>query len=191
MALVVFIKGVNIGGHRTFRPTTLARRLKRYGAINIGAAGTFIIQSSVSRELLRKTIRRLMPFEVTIMICEGRDILRLVSQNPFREQRLSRRDIVQFVSIQAKIRQPLNAPPFTVPETGRWSIKVLSHYKCFVIGMHRREMSVLKHLGQLERLLGGSITTRSWSTILSIARLLGAEHAAVDQNGFERESVVG
>ncbi len=175
MAQVVFLKGVNIGGHRTFRPTTLAKRLKRYGAINIGAAGTFIIQGSVRRVPLRKTIQRFLPFDATIMICEGRDILELVSQNPFDGHRSSKRDIVQFVSVQAKRQQPLCAPPFTVPTTGRWSIKVLDHYKCFVIGMHRREMSVLKHLGQLEKLVGGPITTRSWTTILTLARLLGAQ----------------
>ncbi|MBY0496071.1 MAG: DUF1697 domain-containing protein [Cyanobacteria bacterium] len=41
MALVVFLRGVNVGGHRTFRPAALAKQLEHLGAINIGAAGTF------------------------------------------------------------------------------------------------------------------------------------------------------
>jgi len=109
----------------------------------------------------------------TIIICEGRDILELVSQDPFPGQRSTRRDIVQFVSVQAKQQQPFCAPPFSVPTTGRWCVKVLSQYKRFVIGMHRREMAAIKHLGQLEKLVGGPITTRSWTTILTLARLLG------------------
>ena len=38
MALVVFLRGVNVGGHRTFRPTVLAKQLRHLDAVNIGAA---------------------------------------------------------------------------------------------------------------------------------------------------------
>jgi hypothetical protein len=41
---VVLLRGVNVGGHRTFRPARLAERLQHLGAINIGAAGTFVIR---------------------------------------------------------------------------------------------------------------------------------------------------
>ena len=174
MALVVFLKGVNVGGHRTFRPSTVAKRLKRFGAINIGAAGTFIINKPVGQVPLRMAIRRLMPFEVTIIICDGRDILDLASQYPFAGQRSSRRDIVQFVSVQAKRQQPRCAPPFTIPTTGRWGVRVLAHDKRFIIGEHRREMRAISHLGKLEKLVGGTITTRSWTTILTLAEMLGA-----------------
>jgi hypothetical protein len=44
MALVVFIRGVNVGGHRTFRPSVLARGLSDYGVVNVGAAGTFVVR---------------------------------------------------------------------------------------------------------------------------------------------------
>ena len=30
MALIVFLRGVNVGGHRTFRPSILARELSQY-----------------------------------------------------------------------------------------------------------------------------------------------------------------
>jgi hypothetical protein len=41
VALVVFLRGANVGGHRTFRPAVLARDLEHLDAVNIGAAGTF------------------------------------------------------------------------------------------------------------------------------------------------------
>ena len=53
MALVVLLRGVNVGGHRTFRPTTLAEQLKHLDAANIGAAGTFVIRRPVTRAQLR------------------------------------------------------------------------------------------------------------------------------------------
>ena len=39
MALVVFLRGINVGGHRTLRPSRLAQQLSRFDAVNIGAAG--------------------------------------------------------------------------------------------------------------------------------------------------------
>src|SRR5712692_9826919 len=35
LALVVLLRGVNVGGHRTFRPTTLAKQLKHLDVVNI------------------------------------------------------------------------------------------------------------------------------------------------------------
>src|SRR5256886_14475391 len=40
MALIVFLRGVNVGGHRAFRPSILARELSDYDVVNVGAAGT-------------------------------------------------------------------------------------------------------------------------------------------------------
>jgi hypothetical protein len=43
VALVAFLRGVNVGGHRAFRPSVLAKQLARYEMVNIGATGTFVI----------------------------------------------------------------------------------------------------------------------------------------------------
>jgi uncharacterized protein (DUF1697 family) len=171
MALVVFLKGVNVGGHRTFRPSALASRLRRFGAVNVGTAGTFVVEKSVRRGELRATIQRLVPFDVAIVICEGRDILELTSRDRFASQP-SAPDIIHFVSVQAKRRQLQLAPPFDIPAEGRWSVRVLTHQKRFVLGLHRREMRAIACLGRLEKLAGGPIATRAWTTILAVARLL-------------------
>ena len=68
MALVVFLRGVNVGGHRTFRPTTLAAELKHFGAVNIGAAGTLVIRRPIGRTRLRDEIARRLPFEAEIVM---------------------------------------------------------------------------------------------------------------------------
>jgi uncharacterized protein (DUF1697 family) len=44
MALVVLLRGVNVGGHKTFRPKRLAERLRDLDVVNIGAAGTFVVR---------------------------------------------------------------------------------------------------------------------------------------------------
>lgn len=83
MAQVVLLRGLNVGGHRRFRPASLAEELAHLDAVNIGAAGTF------------------------------------------------------------------------------------------VIGVYRRQMAVIGHLGKLDDLVGVPATTRSWSTVAAIGRVLG------------------
>src|SRR5438128_7891135 len=98
VALVVLLRGVNVGGHRTFRPTTLTAQLKHLDAVNIGAAGTFVIREPIPQAQLRAEFARRLPFDAEIMICQGREIVRMTSQDPFADQP-ERPDIVRFVSL--------------------------------------------------------------------------------------------
>ena len=68
MALVVLLRRVNVGGHRTFRPATLTRQLKHLDAVNIGSAGTFVIRKSVTRAQLRAELASRVPSEAEISI---------------------------------------------------------------------------------------------------------------------------
>jgi uncharacterized protein (DUF1697 family) len=172
MAFVVLLRGVNVGGHRTFRPATLAEQLKHLDAVNIGAAGTFVIRRPVARAQLRAEMARRLPFDSEIMICPGREIARLMSQNHFADQPL-RPDIVRFVSVLS--RRPHWAPstPMIFPSSGKWLLKILARDNRFVFGVYRRHMKVIGYLGALDRLFGVPVTTRNWNTITAIARVLG------------------
>ncbi len=77
MALVVFLRGVNVGGHRTFRPSVLARQLSDYDVVNVGAAGTFVVRKPGSRSKFVAALRSKLPFEAQIVQCDARDLLRL------------------------------------------------------------------------------------------------------------------
>jgi hypothetical protein len=105
------------------------------------------------------------------MICRGSDVLRLAAGDPFADQP-SGPDIVRFVSVLAKRRRPARRFPLDLPGEGRWCLRVLAHRDQFVLGLHRREMRAIGYLGQLEKVFGAAATTRSWTTIQSIARIL-------------------
>ena len=75
VALVVLLRGVNVGGRRTFRPSKLVEQLKPLDAVNIGAAGTFVIRQPVSQAQLRAELARRLPFDAEIMICHGSEIV--------------------------------------------------------------------------------------------------------------------
>ncbi len=171
MALVVFLRGVNVGGHRTFRPTTLVEQLKHLDAINIGAAGTFVVRTPVTRAQLRAELTRRLPFAAEIMIAHGREIVRLTSRNPFARQPL-RPDIVRFVSVLR--RRPRSEPsmPLSLPSKGGWLLRILEREDRFVLGLYRRQMKAISYLGMVDRFFGVPATTRNWNTITAIARAL-------------------
>ena len=171
MALVVLLKGINVGGHRTFRPSVLAKELKRFDVVNVGAAGTFVVRKPVSRAELRAELTRRLPFEADVMICDGRDVLRVASGDPFAGQPAGP-DVVRFVSVLAKRRRPVSPVPLDIPSGGAWCVRVLACQDRFVLGLYRREMKAIGYLGQLEKVFGVPATTRNWNTISAIARIL-------------------
>jgi uncharacterized protein (DUF1697 family) len=171
VALVVLLRGVNVGGHRTFRPTTLAAQLKHLDAVNIGAAGTFVIRRPVTGAQLRAELARTLPFDTEIMIWQGGEIVRLMSQNHFADQPV-RPDIVRFVSVLSKRLRSAPSTPMSFPPSGRWLLKILARDNRFVFGVYRSHMKVISYLGTFDRLFGVPVTTRNWNTITAIATVL-------------------
>jgi uncharacterized protein (DUF1697 family) len=171
MALVVFLRGVNVGGHRTFRPSILAQALNDFDVVNVGAAGTFIVHKPVSRTKFRAALLRKLPFEVEVMLCEGRDLIRLERDNPFGTK-AARPDVVRFVSILSKAGR-LRAPiPVAFPPEGKWFVRVIGSSNRFVFGEYRRHMKTIGYLRQIDKLFGAPATTRNWNTIVGIVRRL-------------------
>ena len=173
MASVVFLKGVNMGGHRTFRPTVLASRLAKLGVINLGAAGTFVVRKPISQAKLRADFRRCLPFETETMICAGKDIVRLASADIFAGEP-GGPDIARFVSILAKRPRALPVLPLNLPPGEDWLVRIAAVRGRFALGLYRRSMRTNTLLGRLEKHLGGSITSRSWNTFSSLFRVLRA-----------------
>lgn len=172
MALVVLLRGVNVGGYKTFRPTTVVEQLKHLDVVNIGAAGTFVIRRAIAQSQLRTELARALPFDTEIMICQGREILGLMSQNHFADQPV-KPDVVRFVSVLSKIPRSAPATPMRFPPSGKWGLKILARDNRFVFGVYRRQMKAISYLGKLDGIFGVPATTRNWNTITAIAKVLG------------------
>ncbi len=160
-----------MGGHRRFRPATLAARLRHLDAVNIGAAGTFVIRRPVTRAHVRAELKRRLPFDAEIVICEGREIAGLVSRHPFAS-RPARPDVVRFVSVLSGRPRSIPSMPMRLPSNGTWLVKILARKSRFVFGVYRRHMKVIGYLGSIDRLFGVPVTTRNWNTITAIAKAL-------------------
>jgi len=171
MAIVVFLRGVNVGGHRRFRPSLLAKKLHRYDLTNVGAAGTFVVQAPGARAAFEAALRREIPFETQVAICDGRDVIALEKDNPFGDLPASP-ELVRFVSILPGTTRARPRMPILLPGEREWFVRVVGARKCFVFGEYRRHMKTIGCLGMLDAIFGAPATTRSWTTMLSIARML-------------------
>jgi uncharacterized protein (DUF1697 family) len=174
MALIVFFRGINVGGHRTFRPSILARELGAYDVVNVGAAGTFVVRKPGSRAKFVSELRRKLPFNAETAVCSGSDLVRLEMENPFGVEP-PRSDVVRFVSILAKAGRDKVFLPAALPQSGEWFVRIVGSKNRLVLGVYRRHMKTIGYLGQIDKLFGAPATTRSWSTILSVLQILKSQ----------------
>jgi len=139
--------------------------------MNVGAAGTFVVRKPGSRAQFRAALVRKLPFETDVMLCDGRDLLRLERENPFGAEP-SRPDVVRFVRILSKAGRVRASVPIALPPSGKWLLRVIASQGRFVFGVYRRHMKTIGYLGQMDKLFGVPATTRNWNTIVAIARIL-------------------
>ena len=171
MKWVVFLRGVNVGGANRCQPAAIAKQLAKFGVINIGAVGTFVVRENVSESVLRNAIAKKLPFKCEIMICPARDIIKLASKDPFSRQPAGP-NITRFVNVLTK-RIPSPPPlPLTLPSDDDWLIKIIAIEDRFVLGLYRRQMKAISYLGKIEKLLDVPATNRNWNTIEKIVKIL-------------------
>ena len=173
MPAVVFLRAVNVGGANRCQPAAIAKQLTRFGLINIGAVGTFVVREDVGESTLRTAIARKLSFKCEIMICPARDIIKLASKDPFARQP-SGPNITRFVNV---LHKPLRKPPplpLSLPSPDEWLLKIIAIQGRFVLGLYHRQMKAISYLGKIEKLLGVPATTRNWNTIEKVVKILKA-----------------
>jgi uncharacterized protein (DUF1697 family) len=174
VSTVVFLRGVNVGGHRTFRPSLLTASLARLGVVNVGAAGTFVVRRPIGRAALQQEFRRVLPFDAEVIACTGRALLALVASDPF-PARLPRGDVRRFLAVMAK--PPAHVPPLPLryPSGAAWQIAFVAMSGPFACGLWRRlGDSFVDPNDVTEKVLGERSTSRNWTTIMKVRDVLEA-----------------
>lgn len=172
MAVIVFMRGVNVGGHKTFRPAAFAADLAAYDVVNIGAAGTFVVRRAPGKAALVAELRRRLPFEAEILVVSARDVLALVEADPFPRGSTAA-GVKRYVSVLA--RRPAVSPrfPLSRPATGAWQVRVVGVRGPFALSLHRRVGRTLLYPNTVvEKELGVPATTRGWETVGRICKAL-------------------
>src|SRR5206468_8044630 len=171
MRWVVFLRAVNVGKANRCQPAQIAKELAKFGFVNIGAVGTFVVREDVSESVLRNAIAKKLPFKCEIMICPARDVIKLASKDPFARQP-SGPDITRFVNVLAKQLRTPPPLPLSLPSDDDWLLKIIAIQRRFVLGLYRRQMKAITYLGKVEKIFGVAATTRNWNTIQKIVQIL-------------------
>jgi uncharacterized protein (DUF1697 family) len=172
MALIVFMRGVNVGGLKAFRPSEVAKALAELDAVSVGAAGTFVIRKRVGEAAVQAEFRRRLPFAAELMICQARDVLALADSAPF-DKMASSADVTRYVSVLAKRPRAIPTLPIEKPSGREWQVKVIAIDGRFALSLHRRLGRTLVYPNEVvEKSLRVSATTRNWNTIAAVCKLL-------------------
>jgi uncharacterized protein (DUF1697 family) len=174
MRWVVFLRAVNVGGANQCQPAQIVKELAKFGVVNIGAVGTFVVREDVTESALRAAIAKKLPFKCEIMICPARDIIKLASRDYFSGQP-SGLDITRFVSVLHNRPRALPSLPLSLPSDDDWLLKIIAIQTRFVLGVYRRQMKAVSYLGKIEKLLGMPVTTRNWNKIKQAAKILSQD----------------
>jgi uncharacterized protein (DUF1697 family) len=172
MALVVFVRGVNVGGRKTFRPSAFAAELADFEVVNVGAAGTFVVRKSISQAVLRAELLRRLPVQAEFMTCPGRDVLALAAGDPFGDV-TSNKDLTRYVSVLASRPRALPPLPITQPASEDWQVQIIGMTGRFALSLHRRMGRTLVYPNEVvEKKLGVSATSRNWNTVEAVCKVL-------------------
>ena len=177
MSSVVFLRAVNVGGTNLCRPALLAKQFSRFGVVNIGAVGTFVVRENVTESVLRNAFARKLPFKCEIMIVPASDVIRLASKDPFAQEP-SGENITRFVNVLAKRLPARPVLPLSLPSDRDWLLKIIAIQDRFVLGLYRRQMKAISYLGKIEKKFGVAATTRNWNTIEKVVTILRQDSTA-------------
>ncbi len=172
MSLVVFMRGVNVGSAKRFQPSLLAKELGHLGVSNLGAAGTFIVRGTAGESAVRAEFLRRLPFVCELMVCQGRDLLKLAAAAPFPDPPAGS-DLRRFVTVLAKRPRKPPALPWSYPAGDQWQVRLVGLSGRFALCLWRRGGGAfVEPNGIIEKHFGVRATTRNWNTLLRICDVL-------------------
>jgi uncharacterized protein (DUF1697 family) len=172
MALVVFLRGANVGGHRVFKPAALAKEMAEFGVVNIGAVGTFVVKKAIGAAAFRAELAKRLPFETEIMISTGSEILALEKSDPFSNPPAGK-DVRDLVTMLSKKPKSLPKLPIRRPEGKDWQVDFFAIAGRFAFTRWRRGSGPLIYPNAVvEKVLKIPGTTRGWGAIEAAGRIL-------------------
>lgn len=178
MALVVLLRAVNVGGSKRFKPSTLPDELPELSMTNIGAAGTYVVQAEVAEAEARDAVERGLPFETEVLVLDGAELRELVDQPPFGAEGQTE-GVKRSVTVLAADPAEPPALPVDRPEHGPWQLRLVTRRGRMVFSMRRPEVDGRFYPNAVvEKLYGAPATTRGWSTIEHIGRVLAEQSTA-------------
>ncbi len=176
---VAFLRGINVGGHHKVPMAELKKELQNLELENIVTllnSGNIIFDSTIKsisslEKKVSEHLEKSFGFSIPIIIRKSEMIYELVSNNPFKDVKLTK-DIRLYVSFLRKNNSTILKLPWKSSDnsyiiTGKSDKTILSVLDLSVSGTP-------KAMETMEKFFGKDITTRNWNTIERIGKKLEA-----------------
>ena len=170
-AFAVFLRGVNVGGNKKFSPAALAKDLAELEAVNVGAAGTFVMRKAKSEAALKRELAARLPFEAAMAVVPGDALLELCRRDPFPKAP-GGDDVRRMLAVLTSDAAKKPKLPMRRPDGQDWQMHLVKHSHPFVLYFWRPDRAHMLYTDLVEREFGVPATSRTWNTIEKIRTIL-------------------
>lgn len=173
-AIVAFLRGVNVGGHKKIAMAALKKAFESMGfrdARTVLASGNVVFEASGKDPHLDLTVARGLEkafgFPVKVVLRTVRELRALVASEPFGSV-LSDPDVRLYVTFLAP-RKAAGAPPRLPAPAKGFRILRAGQGEVFSVVRLSPDAGTPDLMAFLERAFGREVTTRNWQTVTKLA----------------------
>ena len=169
MPTVVLLRGANLGKRR-FSPKAVEAALADLDAVNIGAAGTFVVRKKVAAKALRERVQAELPWDDAemVLLTEKEFRAALAAGEAVKVPEGARRFATAMETKPAKPDVPLE-----FPQGSKWAVRVEAVEGRVALGVRRSVTATGVYPNEvIEKAYGVRATTRDWPTMEKVGALL-------------------
>ena len=173
---VAFLRGINVGGHKTVKMDELKKAFEQLGFQNVKtllASGNIVFdaakqnQKTLSEKISEK-LERTFGHEIGVIIRSVEEIKSLVDSNPFKVIKVTPETRLYVTFLAEKSKSTLKIP-YSSPDGG---LKILSKTDTELCShlVLLPTRSTVDYMSVIEKEFGKKVTTRNWNTVLKILK---------------------
>ena len=173
-AIVAFLRGINVGGHKKVPMTALKKAFEAMGFKDVRtvlASGNVIFEAPGKDPRLDRTISRglekAFSFPVTVILRNANELRAIVASEPFNGVP-SGPDVKRYVTFLAQTKPGLSGlrPPSSAK--GVRIVRVAAG-EIFSVVTLSAGVGTPELMAFLEKAVGQEVTTRNWQTVIKLA----------------------
>jgi uncharacterized protein (DUF1697 family) len=173
-ATVAFLRGVNVGGHKTISMADLKKAFESLGFKRVRtvlASGNVVFEGPEKDRSLAGTIaaklEKDLGFPVTVVLRTLRELRAVIASDPFKDAPTGP-GVKRYVTFLAEKRAGLPGLLAPKPEQGLRLVRVTPG-EVFSVVRLSPGAGTPELMAFLEKALGPKVTTRNWQTVLRLA----------------------
>ncbi len=172
---MAFLRGINVGGHRSIKMNELKEAFESIGFKNVetvlASGNVFFNASKTNKRILVKRIeeklKKTFGHEIGVLVRTVKEIQNLVNTNPFKSAKIipQAKLFVTFLSEKPKLFK-------VIYESPKKDFKILRVSNSEVLSiLSFPSIRAIDSMKILEKNFGRKITTRSWNTLIRILKV--------------------